>query len=136
VAHASPSTAPMKMPSDTRSNKRSSRGAGIRNDNRREPMFIESLFRDQVALITGGGTGLGLAIAERLGSLGARVVIASRSAEHLASGRTALEARGIEVATVPVDIRQPDQVDAMVARAIERFGRVDILVNNAAGNFI
>src|SRR5690606_2822672 len=58
------------------------------------------------------------------------------SAEHLASGRTALEARGIEVATVPVDIRQPDQVDAMVARAIERFGRVDILVNNAAGNFI
>jgi len=99
-------------------------------------MFIESLFRDQVALITGGGTGLGLAIAERLGSLGARVVIASRSAEHLASGRTALEARGIEVATVPVDIRQPDQVDAMVARAIERFGRVDILVNNAAGNFI
>lgn len=99
-------------------------------------MFIDGLFRDQVALVTGGGTGLGLAIARRLGTLGARVVIASRDRAHLDAGRAALEADGIEAETAVVDVRQPDQVDAMVARAVDRFGRVDILVNNAAGNFI
>ena len=99
-------------------------------------MFIESLFRDQVALVTGGGTGLGLAIARRLGSLGARVVIASRSREHLDAGRTALEGDGIHAETIVVDVRQPDQVDAMIDGTVARFGRLDILVNNAAGNFI
>lgn len=99
-------------------------------------MFIESLFRNQVALVTGGGTGLGLAIAERLGSLGARVVIASRRREHLDAGRATLESRGIEVEAVTVDIRHPDQVDAMVEQALARFGRIDVVVNNAAGNFI
>lgn len=99
-------------------------------------MFIDSLFRDHVALVTGGGTGLGLAIARRLGRLGARVVIASRNQEHLEAGRAALEADGVEAEAVAVDIRQPDQVDAMIGRAVARFGRVDVLVNNAAGNFI
>jgi NAD(P)-dependent dehydrogenase (short-subunit alcohol dehydrogenase family) len=99
-------------------------------------MFADSLFRDQVALVTGGGTGLGLAIARRLGGLGARVVIASRSTEHLDDGAAALARDGIDALAVQVDVRQPDQVDRMVAEAVERFGRVDILVNNAAGNFI
>ncbi len=99
-------------------------------------MFTDSLFRDQVALVTGGGTGLGLAIARRLGGLGARVVIASRSQEHLDAGLATLAADGIEADAVAADIRQPEQVDRMVERAVARFGRVDILVNNAAGNFI
>jgi NAD(P)-dependent dehydrogenase (short-subunit alcohol dehydrogenase family) len=99
-------------------------------------MFIDSLFRDQVALVTGGGTGLGLAIARRVGGLGARVVIASRNREHLDAGLAALEADGTEAAAVSVDIRKPDEVDRMVEEAVARFGRVDILVNNAAGNFI
>ncbi|HUF24966.1 MAG TPA: 2,4-dienoyl-CoA reductase [Vicinamibacterales bacterium] len=99
-------------------------------------MFTDSLFRDQVALVTGGGTGLGLAIARRLGALGARVVIASRSTEHLDAGAAALAGDRIEALAVQVDVRQPDQVDSMVGEAVERFGRVDILVNNAAGNFI
>lgn len=99
-------------------------------------MFADSLFRDQVALVTGGGTGLGLAIARRLGGLGARVVIASRGTEHLDDGAAALARDGIEVLAVQADVRQPDQVDRMVAQAVERFGRVDILINNAAGNFI
>jgi len=99
-------------------------------------MFADSLFRDQVALVTGGGTGLGLAIARRLGGLGARVVIASRNPEHLASGVAALAADGIDAHQVQVDVRQPDQVDRMVEESIARYGRIDILVNNAAGNFI
>lgn len=99
-------------------------------------MFADSLFRDQVALVTGGGTGLGLAIARRLGGLGARVVIASRNQEHLDSGSAALRAEGVEVEAIQVDIRRPDEVDRMMDAAVARFGRVDILVNNAAGNFI
>lgn len=99
-------------------------------------MFADSLFRDQVALVTGGGTGLGLAIARRLGGLGARVVIASRNQEHLEAGSAALRADGVEVEAIQVDIRRPDEVDRMMDTAVARFGRVDILVNNAAGNFI
>src|SRR5688500_482467 len=99
-------------------------------------MFDTSLFRDQVALVTGGGTGLGLAISRRLGWLGARVVIASRNQQHLDQGLAALSADHIEADAVAVDIRQPDQVDRMVEQAVARFGRLDILINNAAGNFI
>jgi NAD(P)-dependent dehydrogenase (short-subunit alcohol dehydrogenase family) len=99
-------------------------------------MFATSLFRDQVALVTGGGTGLGLAIARRLGGLGARVVIASRNQEHLDAGAAALRADGVEAEAIQVDIRKPDEVDRMMDAAVARFGRVDILVNNAAGNFI
>jgi NAD(P)-dependent dehydrogenase (short-subunit alcohol dehydrogenase family) len=93
-------------------------------------------FDGQTAIVTGGGTGLGLAIARTLGEQGARIVIASRSPEHLESGLSALREHGITAIAVPVDVRQPDQVDAMVAEAVRAFGRVDILVNNAAGNFI
>lgn len=99
-------------------------------------MFATSLFRDRVALVTGGGTGLGLAIARRLGGLGARVVIASRNQDHLDQGTASLGADGIEAEAIRVDIRRPDEVDQMIAAAVARFGRVDILVNNAAGNFI
>jgi NAD(P)-dependent dehydrogenase (short-subunit alcohol dehydrogenase family) len=99
-------------------------------------MFRDGLLDGQVAIVTGGGTGLGLAIARRLASLGARIAIASRSAEHLDAGAAALAGDGREALTVATDVRQPDQVEALVERTAARFGRVDILVNNAAGNFI
>ena len=99
-------------------------------------MFDPALLTQQVAVITGGGTGIGLAIARRLGSLGARIAIASRSADHLEQGCTALSEDGIDALAVQLDVRQPDQVDEMVARTVKHFGQIDILVNNAAGNFI
>lgn len=99
-------------------------------------MFRDDLLQGQVAIITGGGTGIGLAIARRFAALGARIVLASRSEEHLAAGAAAIAADGRDAMTIPTDVRQPDQVDTLVARAVERFGRVDILINNAAGNFI
>lgn len=99
-------------------------------------MFDPALLRQQVAVITGGGTGIGLAIARRLGSLGARIAIASRSADHLEQGCTALSEDGIDALAVQLDVRQPDQVDEMVERTVKHFGQIDILVNNAAGNFI
>ena len=99
-------------------------------------MFVEGLLNGRVAIVTGGGTGLGLAIARRLGTLGAQVTIASRSMEHLEAGAAALRDAGVDVLTVRTDVRDPAAVDAMVRQTVARFGHVDILVNNAAGNFI
>jgi NAD(P)-dependent dehydrogenase (short-subunit alcohol dehydrogenase family) len=90
----------------------------------------------QVAIITGGGTGIGLAIASRLGALGARIVIGSRSARNIEEGSAELRHAGFDPLAVQVDVRNPGQVDEMVQRTLRHFGRVDILVNNAAGNFI
>ncbi|HEX6945583.1 MAG TPA: SDR family oxidoreductase [Casimicrobiaceae bacterium] len=90
----------------------------------------------QVAIVTGGGTGIGLAIARRLGELGARLVIGSRSSEHIEHGSAELRHAGFDPLAVQVDVRNPEQVDEMVTRTVRHFGRIDILVNNAAGNFI
>jgi NAD(P)-dependent dehydrogenase (short-subunit alcohol dehydrogenase family) len=99
-------------------------------------MFTTRVFDGRTAVVTGGGTGIGLAIARRLGRAGARIVIASRGQDHLDAATAQLHAEGCEAIGVPVDVRDPAAVDAMVARAIEAFGSVDILVNNAAGNFV
>ncbi|MCI4317925.1 MAG: SDR family oxidoreductase [Thermoplasmata archaeon] len=89
-----------------------------------------------VALVTGGGTGLGRAISERLGRAGYDLVIASRSMEHLGSAAIYLRETGAKVLPVPTDVRRPDQVKELTARTQDEFGRLDLLVNNAAGNFI
>ena len=99
-------------------------------------MFDARVLEGQTAIVTGGGTGIGLAIARALGSHGANVVIASRSQEHLDAGAAALRDAGCQPLAIPVDVRQPAEVDAMVARTLAAFGRIDILINNAAGNFI
>ena len=99
-------------------------------------MFAHDLLKDQVAVITGGGTGIGLAIAKRLGGLGARVAIGSRNSLHLEQGCAALRESGIDALALQVDVRLPDQVDEMVERTVKHFGSLDLLVNNAAGNFI
>jgi NAD(P)-dependent dehydrogenase (short-subunit alcohol dehydrogenase family) len=99
-------------------------------------MFSSSLLKDRVAVITGGGTGLGLAIAARLGALGALVAIGSRSAEHLEQGTAELRHAGLDPQAIQLDVRRPEQVDEMVTRVVRHFGRIDILINNAAGNFV
>lgn len=92
-------------------------------------------FADSVVLVTGGGTGLGKAIAVEFARLGASIVIASRSADHLDAGRSALEDLGASVATVTCDIRDPESVARAFDDAVEVFGLPDVLVNNAAANF-
>src|SRR5215471_13663897 len=99
-------------------------------------MFEATLLEGQVAVITGGGTGIGLAIAKRLGTLGARIAIASRNAEHLEAGSNVLREAGVDALAVQLDVRNPEQVDEMVLRTVKHFGSLDILINNAAGNFI
>jgi len=98
-------------------------------------VFRAGLYEGQVALITGGATGIGFGIAQLLGALGAHVVIASRKQEHLDSAAATLSGAGTRVSAVSVDVRDPDRVKAMVEQAQREAGRIDILVNNAAGNF-
>ena len=88
------------------------------------------------ALVTGGGTGIGRATALELARTGARVAICGRRPEPLDETKREIEAGGGECLAVPTDVREPEQVDALVAAVLERFGCVDILVNNAGGQFI
>jgi NAD(P)-dependent dehydrogenase (short-subunit alcohol dehydrogenase family) len=98
-------------------------------------MFRTDLLKDKVILVTGGGTGLGKAMALRFAELGAKLVLASRSREHL--DPTAAEIREKSECHVGTcDVRRYEEVEAVVRSAVERFGRIDALVNNAAGNFL
>jgi NAD(P)-dependent dehydrogenase (short-subunit alcohol dehydrogenase family) len=102
-------------------------------------MFDSRTLAGRSILVTGGGSGLGLAMARAFASCGAKVTIAGRRAERLASaaGEIGAAAReGGEVDTFAADVREPEQVRGLVAHAVERFGKVDGLVNNAAGNFL
>lgn len=99
-------------------------------------MLPADTLQGRVAVITGGSSGLGLAMAEYFGRIGASVVITGRSPERLGVAAARLKDGGIDPLTVAMDVREPDQVDATLAAALDKFGRVDILVNNAAGNFV
>jgi NAD(P)-dependent dehydrogenase (short-subunit alcohol dehydrogenase family) len=99
-------------------------------------MFAEKVLKDRVAIITGGGTGIGKAIAEKYGSMGAKIVIASRNPQHTGPTVDEFRSRGIDAVATQTDVRNPESVDQMVKQATEAFGRIDILVNNAAGNFV
>ena len=101
-------------------------------------IYAPGLFSGQVALVTGGGSGIGLATAREMASLGARVAICGRKADKIEAARALLSADGVSEADVygaPCDIREPDQVAAFVGSVIERFGQIDVLVNNAGGQF-
>src|SRR4051794_35672402 len=101
--------------------------------------FAPGLLSGRSIIVTGGGSGLGLAMAKSFASYGARVTIAGRKRERLdaALAQIAQAARdGGEGAALPADVRDAAACEALVASAVERFGAVDGLVNNAAGNFL
>ncbi len=98
-------------------------------------IFRTGLFASEVALITGGGTGIGFATASELGALGAKVALCGRRPEPLAKAAEDLGKAGVDVFTTTCDIRDPEQVKAMVDAVKQRFGRIDVLVNNAGGQF-
>jgi citronellol/citronellal dehydrogenase len=89
----------------------------------------------RTALVSGGGTGIGRATALELAGSGARVVVCGRREEPLERVRGEVEALGGECLAVPADLREPDDVARVVDAALDRFGAIDVLVNNAGGQF-
>ena len=99
-------------------------------------MFTKELLKKKIIIITGGGTGLGKSMAQRFGELGANLVITSRKLEVLEETAEELRTSGANVLPLQCDVRKPNEVEEMISRAVGEFGAVDVLVNNAAGNFI
>jgi citronellol/citronellal dehydrogenase len=98
-------------------------------------VFATGILNDQVAIVTGGGSGIGLATAQELSRLGARVAICGRNPGKLEAAAEQLRAAGGTVLARPCDIREPAQVEAFVTAVLGEFGRIDIVVNNAGGQF-
>lgn len=100
-------------------------------------MFRTDLLQDKVIIITGGGTGLGRSMGERFLQLGAKLAIVSRNKERLdEAAKEMVEAHGGQVFTYGLDVRDPEAVETMIDAVWEHYGGIDVLLNNAAGNFI
>src|SRR5512139_4136071 len=90
----------------------------------------------KVAIVTGGGKGIGKVIALGLAACGARVVVAARTGSEIEAVAEQIRAQGGEARAKATDITISEQIDALVATTLETFGRIDILVNNAARSFL
>jgi len=99
-------------------------------------MLSNNTLAGRVALVTGGGSGLGLEIATTYARLGAVVTVVGRNEERLQTASQAIASVGGRCLTLKCDVRNYDEVDRAVQATVEQFGALDILVNNAAGNFV
>ena len=99
-------------------------------------VYRDDLMKDQTVIITGGGTGMGKAMAFLAARLGANVVLCGRTATKLEEAQAAIEQLvGRLPMVVPMSIRDPDQVEAMLDAVLDHYGRIDTLINNAGGQF-
>ena len=99
-------------------------------------MFEKNILKNKVILVTGGGSGLGKSMAIRFAELGASLVIASRRKDVIADTTSQIRKTSKECLGLQCDVRDMDQVDNMIKNSLNKFGKIDILINNAAGNFI
>ncbi len=99
-------------------------------------VFAPNMLQGKVAFVTGGGSGIGAGIAKRLAEQGARVGLLGRRAEKLDAVAKEIRDAGGEATCHPCDVRKYDQLEAAINACAEKFGRLDVLVNSAAGNFL
>jgi peroxisomal 2,4-dienoyl-CoA reductase len=109
-------------------------------------IFQDGILSGRVAFVTGGGTGITGGVARALAEAGANVALVSRSLDHLEPAAKAInDARGAganpggnigEAIAIAADVRNPEDVDKAIAATVERFGKIEIVVNGAAGNFL
>ena len=101
-----------------------------------QSVFVEGVLNGHVAFVTGGGTGITGGVARALAEAGASVALISRKVEHLEPAAAAINANGGKAFAFAADVREPEAVEKAVAATIEQFGKIDIVVNGAAGNFL
>src|SRR5688500_4011938 len=99
-------------------------------------MFTEDLLKERLILVTGGGSGLGLSMSRRFLDLGAQVGIVGRKSERLDEALQGLDVPEDRKAAYAADIREPEELDLAVAAISDQLGPIDVLLNNAAGNFL
>lgn len=101
-----------------------------------ESIFVEGVLAGRVALVTGGGTGITGGVARALAEAGARVVLVSRKMENLEPAAEIIKQGGGEAWPLAADVRDFAQIEKVVAGTVEHFGKLDLVVNGAAGNFL
>ena len=101
-----------------------------------ETIFVNDFLKNHVAFVTGGGTGITGGIARALAEAGASVALVSRKLEHLEPAAQAINENGGRAVPVVADVRSPEEVERAISTTIEHFGKIDIVVNGAAGNFL
>ena len=101
-----------------------------------DKIFADNILQGKVAFVTGGGTGITGGVARSLAESGARVAITSRKIENLQPMKNLIEQNGGECFAVAADVRDFEAVQSAIAQTVEKFGKIDIVVNGAAGNFL
>lgn len=99
-------------------------------------VFVSGLLQGKVAFVTGGGSGIGAGIAKRLAEQGAKVALLGRTSEKLEKVAAEIAAAGGEARCFPADVRQYAAVEEAIKGTVAAFGRLDIVINSAAGNFL
>jgi 2,4-dienoyl-CoA reductase [(3E)-enoyl-CoA-producing], peroxisomal len=101
-----------------------------------ETIFVDGILNGRVAFVTGGGTGITGGVARALAESGAAVALVSRKMDHLQPAADAINQNGGKALAVAADVREPEAVQKAVADTVAHFGKIDIVVNGAAGNFL
>jgi peroxisomal 2,4-dienoyl-CoA reductase len=99
-------------------------------------IFADGVLKGRVAFVTGGGTGITGGVARAFAEAGASVALVSRKLDHLQPAADAINNSGGKAIPIAADVRQPEAVEQAVAQTIEQLGKIDIVVNGAAGNFL
>lgn len=99
-------------------------------------IFNDGILDGHVAFVTGGGTGITGGVARAMAEAGAAVALVSRNMDHLKPAAEAINANGGKAIAVAADVRQPEAVEQAIAATVEQLGKIDIVVNGAAGNFL